>query len=375
MDHRIFGLDLLRALAIVFVVLRHGLSYFQPHFNTRPLTFFLLDGVSVFFVLSGFLIGQILIKRISTHGGGFSQLRQFWVRRWFRTLPNYFLVLLVVLSLSWYYRGYTPIEGLPFFVFLQNFAWPHPPVFPEAWSLSVEEWFYLVFPICSFFLFKTKDSLKHGFPWLIFSFILFSVLLRHFRFETVSITSFREWDLLLRKQVVTRFDSLMLGILGSWFATFYAEKWQARSRLKMIIGILLLVVNQLAFYYAKPIFGGVSWYHAVPSFLIFAIGIFMLLPSLSGYTKSKSRLAPAITKISLVSYSLYLLHYTFTKGFVIPLTMRGALAESTFILDTVRFIIYLAFSTTASILLYKFYERPTTQWRDRFSRKKQDTIN
>lgn len=370
MEQRIFGLDLLRALAIIFVVLRHGLSYFQPHFNTRPFTLFLLDGVSVFFVLSGFLIGQILIKRIVEHGGGVSQLRHFWIRRWFRTLPNYFLVLMVVLLLSWYYRGVPLTMGLPFLAFMQNFAWPHPPLFPEAWSLSVEEWFYLIFPFCSFFLFKTKNGLKRGFPWLIFSFILFSVLLRHFRFESITIDSFKAWDLLLRKQVVTRFDSLMLGILGAWFATFHPKKWQTSPRLKMLIGILLLAANQLAFYYAKPLFGGVSWYHAVPSFLVFAIGIFLLLPVLSGYTQSKSKLAPAITMISLVSYSMYLLHYTFTKGFVIPLTMRGSLAEATLLLEAIRFAIYLSFSMLASILLYKYFERPTTQWRDRFSKKK-----
>ena len=156
----------MRAFAILFVLIGHGLDYLQPHFNLRPINFLILDGVSVFFVLSGFLIGQILIRRIVGYGGGFAQLRQFWVRRWFRTLPNYFLMLIVVMTFGWYYWNYELNEALPFAVFLQNFAWPHPQMFPEAWSLSVEEWFYILFPLFSFLLFKTESGLKKGFPGL-----------------------------------------------------------------------------------------------------------------------------------------------------------------------------------------------------------------
>ena len=59
--HRIFGLDILRAFAIIFVMLDHGQQILPPIFR-EICSFISFDGVSIFFVLSGFLIGGILIK-------------------------------------------------------------------------------------------------------------------------------------------------------------------------------------------------------------------------------------------------------------------------------------------------------------------------
>lgn len=371
MEQRIFGLDLLRAIAILLVILAHGMYYLSPHFNVRPLLFFIPDGVSVFFVLSGFLIGQILIKRISGHGGGFQQLREFWVRRWFRTLPNYFLILLLVTILGWYYRDYHFKDALPFIVFMQNFAWPHPRMFPEAWSLSVEEWFYILFPLGSFMFFKNETALKKGFTWLIAAFIVFSLLMRQYRFEMLPIETFKDWDLYFRKQVVTRFDSLMIGVLAAYLITYTPNWWRANRSLKILIGLSLILLNQTATHFANEIFGGIHWYHAVPSFLVFAVGVFCFLPSLSDYKSSTRKVAKPITLISLVSYSMYLIHFTITQGFVIPLSLRGALAEPTLMLDLLRFSIYISFTVLSSILLYKYFEVPTTKLREKFSKGKE----
>src|SRR5659263_324332 len=92
---RIFGLDILRALAIMFVVIEYG-SYLLPQKLRTISDFFVFDGVSIFFVLSGFLIGGILIKLIDKNGFNFSILKTFWIRRWYRTLPNYFLILIAL---------------------------------------------------------------------------------------------------------------------------------------------------------------------------------------------------------------------------------------------------------------------------------------
>ena len=98
--NRIYGLDILRAFAILFVLYSHAFFLIMDHVNERVYNLLSLDGVTLFFVLSGFLIGGILIRTIENKGFGFKELLNFWTRRWFRTLPNYFLMLMVSLCLK-----------------------------------------------------------------------------------------------------------------------------------------------------------------------------------------------------------------------------------------------------------------------------------
>ncbi|MBC8645384.1 acyltransferase [Flavobacterium lindanitolerans] len=94
---RIFGLDLMRAVAILMVLSSHCL-WIYPESNSfiaQLLKLFGFLGVEIFFVLSGFLIGRILLQSYLKEDFSFSQVRNFLKRRWFRTFPNYFLILLV----------------------------------------------------------------------------------------------------------------------------------------------------------------------------------------------------------------------------------------------------------------------------------------
>jgi peptidoglycan/LPS O-acetylase OafA/YrhL len=102
---RLFGLDLVRALAIILVLLSHSrnlLISFYPGLDFLKAGGFF--GVELFFVLSGFLIGGILIKDIQA-GFDFGILKNFWKRRWLRTLPNYYLFLIInFLAVSFFTR-------------------------------------------------------------------------------------------------------------------------------------------------------------------------------------------------------------------------------------------------------------------------------
>src|SRR5690349_2369452 len=95
-EDRIFGLDLVRFIAITMVVLGHGCMVLPDEYATN-IQRVMLDGVSIFFVLSGFLIGGILIRQLEKGRDKWSDLVHFWKRRWMRTLPAYWFVLTVVI--------------------------------------------------------------------------------------------------------------------------------------------------------------------------------------------------------------------------------------------------------------------------------------
>src|SRR5271170_481437 len=134
---RNIGLDILRASAIVGVLLAHGLVL---PVKGRDVVAPLGSGVELFFVLSGFLIGRIYFR--SSQGESFS-FWNFWRSRWWRTLPPYYATILLYVLM----RLAAPAPGLHWYyaLFLQNYLGVTG--FGPSWSLCVEEHFYLLLPI------------------------------------------------------------------------------------------------------------------------------------------------------------------------------------------------------------------------------------
>jgi len=153
---RVFGLDVMRAIAILIVVDSHATMALGNYYNSPFWHFLLPDGVELFFVLSGFLIGGILIRSYEKNAG-FNRrlLLNFWTRRWFRTLPAYYLVLsgLIVMALlrawrSGLHHALPPKQTLlAYFFFGQNFNKEMGGFFAETWSLAIEEWSYITLPL------------------------------------------------------------------------------------------------------------------------------------------------------------------------------------------------------------------------------------
>ncbi|TNE30754.1 MAG: acyltransferase [Bacteroidetes bacterium] len=357
---RIFGLDLLRAFAILTVVYGHGNILLEHEFDKAKMNWFTFDGVSIFFVLSGFLIGGILIKQIETGRTQWSDLFRFWRRRWFRTLPNYFLVLTV---LTCYYVWVTnrPFsELLPYFGFLQNFAWDHPIHFNEAWSLSVEEWFYLGVPLLmwsSFHLFALTP--RHTLILVALIILTISGTVRIWRFLDGDIDSVHAWDLSLRKQVVTRLDSIMIGVIAAYIKFYRLNSWFANQKKKLFAGIGLIIAHKvfIASMLAEEV---VSAYDAIFSFWVIALGTALTLPYLSNWKVSRSTWSAAITKISLISYSMYLIHLS---GVLRILVQDFGIADFS---TALGYLAYWFFTFTISWLMYRFYEKPTTALREKF---------
>lgn len=144
----IIGLDLMRAAAILLVLVFHWIGHFGLWVGIAipPALDIIGDtGVALFFALSGFLIGGILI-RIGARRPGWQDFRAFILRRAWRTLPLYFLwlgLLLVIFPP----RQDALAVGLRLATLTQNLLEPMPAdyYFAVSWSLAIEEWFYLLF--------------------------------------------------------------------------------------------------------------------------------------------------------------------------------------------------------------------------------------
>jgi peptidoglycan/LPS O-acetylase OafA/YrhL len=147
-EHRNFGLDVARLLACSLVLLAHVTAIFVPMFGGQAPVFVVIGaywGVELFFVLSGFLIGRLLFTIAETDPTPRGWLI-FMVRRWMRTLPLYYLWL-IVLPLALPPPQHLAARLLMFATMTQNLAWPMPrdEWFNASWSLTIEEWFYLLF--------------------------------------------------------------------------------------------------------------------------------------------------------------------------------------------------------------------------------------
>src|SRR5262245_19657934 len=133
MHSRNFGLDVVRSAAILPVLAVHYLAFTVPQAPALVWPYGIL-GVTIFFVLSGFLIGRIMLRQFD-RSAGWPELLTFYQRRWLRTLPLYYLALVVGLFVSPGGIGFAPAAGwrtLLYIPFLQNFAWPIPDWFSES---------------------------------------------------------------------------------------------------------------------------------------------------------------------------------------------------------------------------------------------------
>ncbi len=228
---RIPELDGLRGLAILLILLGH---HFNSHLQAEagsPLVYLIIalrytwSGVDLFFVLSGFLIGGILLEQRQA----VNYYRVFYVRRICRIFPLYYLLLLLFFAFlllgvgpvsPWLFQN--PLPFLSYFTFTQNFASVYYVAYVGApaawlgvtWSLAVEEQFYFVMP------WVMRKVQRRGLPLILLSVIGFSILLRIFIYNNFVVGSIANYVL-----TPTRVDGLMMGVLLA-YAVRQPQWWQ-----------------------------------------------------------------------------------------------------------------------------------------------------
>lgn len=361
---RIVGLDILRSIAILRVIYDHGAGIFPEQYQNifRDINLIEIDGVSIFFVLSGFLIGQILLRTITNSDYRSKDLVNFWIRRWFRTVPNYLLVLIGVLIYSLLKnKDYEDFSFL-YLIFSQNFLTPHPGFYFEAWSLPVEEWFYLLFPLSCYVFHKTLKNKTKSIFISALVFLLFPLILRIIKYEYgIGINDF---DVEFRKIMILRLDSIMYGVISAILMFKYSYFWGKFKYSLLFIGILLLTLLKINPYDWK------NFYH--PIYYNFeAITTMCFLPFFCTYKTTKSKLFDSFfVFISVISYSIYLINYTPVLKYFLSIFNGLFLKHSpTNVLYIWDYIVYIIVTISGSYFLYKLYEKPMTKLREKIKIK------
>ncbi len=304
---RVPGLDIIRACAIILVV--------WSHFRLIPRTPYWFKwiglrghiGVDLFFVLSGWLIGGQLLREV--HNTGHIDFVRFWSRRWLRTLPSYFAVMLLLI-----YLGHLNLADVPKMAFFtQNYLAPLRWI--PTWSLCIEEHFYLVLPLIAFGVCLISRP-KSGFPvaLVIVLFLLPPLLRAHFYSAAVASENYSYFLANLYEPTHLRFSGLTLGVglaaLREWRLPLW-EWMTQRMRGCALTGIGLIVGsswNPLATGWTAETSERMGWFAAVPAFSFVSIGVALTIP-LAVNAQVHSTFWPRIVSwISEHAYSIYLTH-------------------------------------------------------------------
>ena len=363
---RVFGLDLLRAAAIMMVICAHGFVVLYPHFG-EPLGVFGhggFYGVELFFVLSGFLIGRILIGQ----GAGLGQdgaVAVFYVRRWFRTLPLFFLFLAVNVLFERAFRAHDVGlgEALGHGFFLRNLTAFRMTFFPESWSLAIEEWFYLLFPAALWLGLKFTKRFDAVFLSAAFAFFAFSTTARTLGAGAPDVT----WSEQMRMVVVYRFDALMIGMIAAWLSIRFERTWLRSAFLCAFCGSILLIAMYATLWKIENghlAFGDDNFFARTFRFTLVSLGFALLLPWASALSLAAENFASvSVRKIALWSYSLYLVHLPV----FLLVTRAGLGADAPMPLPKAlfSFALQIGGAILLSALLYRFFEAPCTRLREK----------
>jgi len=322
-------------------------------------------GVDLFFVLSGFLISSHLFAEAQDSGR--ISLKQFYLKRSFRILPLYLLVVGVYFCFPLLRER----ESLPplwkFLTFTENLGINSRQfgTFSHAWSLCVEEHFYLFLPLILIGLLG-----RHFFKKLLFCLLalfLSGFLIRYYIWSSLYLpTQYQaggvSWHEVLYYPSYTRLDPLIVGIAIAAIChlrpQFFVRITRHGNSL-ILSGILVLAV---AYFYCAQ-FGTFST--TIFGFPLIALGNgFLVLGAVSPTCFLYQWNSKITAFISTLSYGLYLSH-----KILIHSSQKMALVYGVEKNSTTMFLICLTFCLAGALLLNLGVERPFLKWRGRFLRK------
>lgn len=337
--HRLASLDLLRGVAALSVAVPH---YVMLGSTDWPLANVIsILAVEIFFVLSGFVLAPQLI-----HCATSSYLADTWiflVRRWMRTIPPYLVALITITIVS----GNLGAASFPQYVFyIQNLFRPLPDAqdyFAVAWSLSVEECFYVVAAVIVIAANLARLRAR-GFITLMVLLAVVSAAARSF------FGDFSQWDADVRRVTLFRLDAIAFGFL------LYCAIDAIEAALRRFGGVLSIVIALAA----AALAGGLGWQATVDGSRVaqqlypFAAALLgaSVITALYVYRAAFNRLAGIAEPcffLGKVSYTIYLFHT------LAILLLRPAIAHLPI---TMQLVLYVAALVAFCAVFFFAFEAP-----------------
>jgi peptidoglycan/LPS O-acetylase OafA/YrhL len=359
---RFFGLDFLRVLAVSMILFSHS-SWI---YNSNGLLGKLQDmsgflGIELFIILSGFLIGGMLYKQFLHDSYTIKDGSLFIYRRLMRLLPSYYLVI-IINAVVFVAFGFSIAGIWKYFLLLQNFASPVPAFFPESWSLPVKEMGYVFAVFLLLVVSNTfvKTSKRFLFLTVIIGLIAITFLLKTYYNIHSANVDLKLWSFQVRSVVIYRMDSVLIGVLFGYFYQNYNDFMLSKRWLFIMTGILLFIILIFCIVILKFTLGNAGWFWNILCLPIVSLAICMFIPFLLNLKSPSKSIGNVIGFICKISYSVYLLHYSF-----ILFLLKNFIDTSNYNIWQLNIftLFYLFITVVLSYLLYNYFERPINEYR------------
>jgi peptidoglycan/LPS O-acetylase OafA/YrhL len=358
---KVAGLDHLRALAITLVFIFHYRLFPHPDW-IDTIGSFGWTGVDLFFVLSGYLIASQIFNQVKQDK--FS-LYEFFIKRFFRILPAYW----VVLALYFLVPAFKEWEALPplwkFLSFTQNFGLDlrTQRTFSHAWSLCIEEQFYLLLPL-SVLLLKYLNARKRSI-YLIIALFIATITARwlSWNYFIVPVIDTDAFGMLWYKHIYyptyNRLDGLLVGVGIAGVYVYYPKTkayFEKHSNIALVLGLALAAIAyfvcMVQYTFAASVWG----------FAIVAVAYGMMVICATAQNGLLNKFRSNITStIATLSYSLYLVHKATIHLTQDLFTQFGIEQES-----TVMFLACTITSLLGALILNKIIEKPFLKLKEKY---------
>jgi peptidoglycan/LPS O-acetylase OafA/YrhL len=353
------GLDTLRAAAITLVFMSHYMSFVSgtPTFGWGSRVGW--TGVDLFFVLSGYLIANQIFAGLAR--GATLSLGSFYARRALRTLPVFWLVLALYFLFPAVMGGNPPPPLWRFLTFTQNLGLHSGTAFSHAWSLCVEEQFYLILPLVLVIGARYDFGRSQG--WTLLSALLLvgmgSRVILWLDYGAGNGGYYPH----IYYSTLCRFDEFLPGIAVAMLKNFHRPFWERITRHGQRVLAIGAVATATLFYFEGRFYNidgyGYTFFLTAAGYSLLAVTFAVLVTAALSPSSWLHRVRiPGAYHIALWSYSIYLSHKAvmmilnrLLQPFeVAPFVLAGVIAIA---------------SVLIGALLYRLVESPFMAIRDR----------